>query len=77
MTERIGMIKDAKTITDSILHELNNHQFQFEKGNYDQNDNLSSTLITQLQEYTMRNLNFGPIKLSCIQEELFLKVESQ
>lgn len=68
-------MKQQKTITDGTLLSLNKLEFPFEFGNLNDNDDISSSLITRLYEYSMRNLNLGPIHLTCIQEDIYLKVD--
>lgn len=72
--ERIGLLKQQKGITDASLLAMNKLTLPFEHGDLDDRDDVCSTLVARMQAYSMRALNLGPIKLACIQEEIFLKV---
>lgn len=76
MMERIDLVRQQKTLTDGNLLALNRLVFPFDSGNLMDKDDICSSLIAQMNQYSMKKLNYGPLKLACIQEELYLKVVS-
>lgn len=54
---------------------LNKMKFDFESGNLADKDGICETLVTNMHNYKMRGLTYGPLRLSCIQEDFYLKVD--
>ena len=73
--ERINILKQNKTVTDGTISALNNLVLPYEVSELQSKEDICSILIRKMNEYVMTSLNYGPVKLSCIQEEFFIKVK--
>lgn len=72
--QRIDLLKSFKILTDDALMKLNKIEMCYENGTIDQRENFASRIIADLYEYRMTSLEYGPLRLPSLKDDILLKV---
>lgn len=75
MSHRIDFIRQFKTISDEVMLQLNRMEMPYESQAIQDRDNFATKLITDLYNYEMRSIDFRPIRIPSIKDEIIIKVE--
>lgn len=75
MSDRIDMLRQFKILTDDALIRLNRMEMAYENAGIHDEGSLASRLICELYKYEMKNIDYMPITLASIKNDICLKVD--